>query len=280
MYHGPDVFDINQPLNKQWRFSHEDGCRHYGEGPDYRERLYIRRTHYGWLYYCHNCGASGCKPYSASELLKTILHHGGERPATEHLVEETKHGLSFTHFSRAALDWLYQYDITDNEIDLYGIKYTVEYGGRVAIPVHSERGTTVGYQLRRLDNSGPKYITKIINDKKGTPAFRIIKSNKCVVVEDALSAIKVSRQGVSAIALMGSPNRIPTPLAKEIEARFDVTAFWLDPDKSDRGILMAEQMLRMYRGKYLYILGDRDPKEFSDAELKQIIGTHFALDLP
>lgn len=277
MYYGPDVFDINQPLNKQWRFSHEEGCRHYGEGPDYRERLYVRRTSTGWLYYCHNCGAAGCRPYNPRELLSTVLCDAGERPIDE-LLEETKHDLSFSHFSRAALDWLYGNDITDNEINLYGFRYTLEFGGRVAIPVHNKQSIVIGYQLRRLEGEGPKYITKIQKDENGTPAFRILKTRQCVVVEDALSAIKVSRQGVSAIAIMGSPKRLPTPLALEIEDRFDTTAFWLDPDKSDRGVLMAEQMVRMYRGKYLYILGDRDPKKFSDAELKHIIGTHFALD--
>ena len=118
MYYGPDVFDIDQPLNTQWKFNHEEGCKYYGEGPDYRERLYVKRTDKGWVYYCHNCGAAGLKEYNSQQLLKTLLDQPRERVTIEYDLEE-KYELSTAPLSGDTLSWLYKYDIKDSEIAIY-----------------------------------------------------------------------------------------------------------------------------------------------------------------
>lgn len=293
-----DWYDIETELEEERRYSHGEACRNFGErSGDYRGRLFVKRTSKGWEWYCHNCGTGGTKRYSAADLSRLYCGAGGSIESLQGNVSSrwpfsqknsTAFGEEFVYpqrssFTNEGLGWLRKYGITDEEIDRYGIYQTQEYGGRVVMPILSlslpckDTSPMCGFQLRRLQGErdqavGPKYITRI---KKGVTnaRFRVFtgSNDMVLVVEDILSAIKGARV-CSSLALLGSPNRFPDPLALELEERFEEAVIWLDPDKLKTSTKYADRLSSLYDVKVRVISTDKDPKDYSTEELAEILG--------
>lgn len=273
-------FDINAPLNEERKFDHGEGCREAGESPDYRSRLYVRRTNKGWEWYCHNCGKGGRRDYSGLDLAKTCIDRAdvcSTQRCKDGSVSELRQNLQWperTNFTKEAWDWLAKYGIRDYEITKYGIYYTSEYGGRIVLPLYSVYGLlprAEGFQLRRVSGTGPKYITRLAEGVANAKwVCNVLESPTIVLVEDIVSAIKIARYR-SVWAILGSPKHLPDSHCFELAQEQKGVIIWLDRDKAVTGEGYCNRLRRIYGLKTAQIITDKDPKEHSDAEIQQLL---------
>lgn len=213
--------------------------------PDHKERLYVTRTESGVVAYCHNCNARG------------FLRTGDPRPirgsssAPSHwlhdeIVKEycVRWSFSCAHplftaeepLVSRAYDYLMPYfsDIPCTFEDLcgrYGLRIPTDESKILAFPVWS------GY----TDKDYPAYIAV---RGKGTPKWTMIgdpgsggvsidnrygNTNTLVVVEDRVSAIKISELGYAAACLHGT-NMSTTTLYALALGPWKNVVVWLDND--------------------------------------------------
>lgn len=283
-----DFFSIDAPLNQEVRFDHGDLCRNAGETPDRRGRMFVKRTNRGWKWNCFNCGQSGFKKYSLLQQYQVGIRTFDEATAESLLnaiaenYELPTQRYNFKPLPPEAWAWFNKYEITENEVIANGIHWVDDFGGRIAIPISNEAEQLSGYQLRSLQETGPKYITQLFRRGSKNNRFRKlcapynmqdpISDNLCVVVEDALSAIKIHSIGVSSIALLGSPAKFPQELALELEDRFEDLIIWLDPDKTKLYLKYVNELTSLYDFRYVsFICGDKDPKAYERWQIKELI---------
>ena len=169
------------------------------------------------------------------------------------------------------LEWLGKYGIKQHETRDFDMMWSPSHHWLI-FPIYNDvfKETLIGFQARNFGSSGTKYYTrgtfeKIINyyDQKN-----LQKPEKSVIlVEDMISAIKVSRQ-FSTMPIFGS--FLTHERAGRLHLFFDRLIFWLDYDKS---ISAFHQATRMKQTGWLtsVIITPKDPKEYSDEEIADII---------
>lgn len=148
--------------------------------------------------------------------------------------------------------------------DRFGFRYHKTLG-RVIIPTGSAGAFT--RHIHSWDNM-PKYL------HVGDPAQRTVNlirpdNTPVVVVEDALSAIKIYSAGYSAVALMSTA--ITPQAAADIAAPLRPVVIWLDPDYAGRkAVGGVRKALRLYPVQVNNIQTDTtvDPKYLSFGAIK------------
>jgi len=161
-------------------------------------------------------------------------------------------------FNSKGLVYLKKYGLTDDEIysnyfwDEKG--YLVFNGG--------------AYQnARNFTGLGVKYISRGLirgNEK----IFLHNAQNQCIVVaEDAISAIKISRT-CNSVPIHNSI--IPLELILRLSRQFKTLFIWLDRDKAKDSFKEAKKA-EIYFDKVNIIWSEKDPKEYSDIEIKNYL---------
>lgn len=166
--------------------------------------------------------------------------------------------------------WIKQYGITDHEVKTYGICYDEEWG-KVLIPIFDSEGVA-GYQARavRPDDKDAKYLTYYWRPTSMLYAAPGANMERLVITEDVISAIKVGRQWL-AMPLNStqlSDKHKTTILSSGVH---DFIVF-LDDDN----LIVKQQQLALKRGldklgKCAIVAQGKDPKHFTDQQLKEII---------
>jgi len=259
------------PLGEERSFDHCE-CP---AGMDTRRRLRIRNTDRAYLIYCFNCGGHSVVPHGTRSYIRTIKELLADQKELE-----TK-GLGDTvmpgglvsdprHWPVKAQAWVGQYITTTEAID-NEITYSHDWQ-RVILPVY-EDGKLIFWQARAVHpGQSPKYISV-----KGVPKPMAWKhsSNKkwqgcIVIVEDILSAIKVSRV-VDSVALLGTSPDIDC-LSERLK-EYNYVGIVLDPDAAGttKSIELHKRLSLVCRGKVIRWLGHtKQPKEMDNAELEAI----------
>jgi DNA primase len=136
--------------------------------------------------------------------------------------------------------------------------------GALVMPLW-ENGRVVCVSYRLFDQDKPKSITLGYR-----PYITIsnIESDTVIVVEDYISALKVSRIA-PCIPLLGS--NMPDDAILRLSKGYRSVYFWLDEDKVVSAMKMATKagLLGMQTGA---IYTEEDPKAYSTEELQHIIG--------
>lgn len=264
----PSQYRHYDPIGVEVRFNHE-------ECGDKRSRLYVTRLANGWKYHCHNC-APQCSGFyrlsgipSPKETLDAVLK---VTEKTNHFVGKVELPSDFTtRIPGTGLTWLYKYGITDEEIACYNFGYS-RHLNRLVLPVYQDDVLIFwqGRNLGQVTKQNPKYLN--IRSKGRDAYFRvgcggISLPNKLAIVEDILSAVKVGRICPS-IALLGS--YIPDSLTR-ILVKYQKVGIWLDPDKKKEAIRYAARYQKLLGKLVIPILTDKDPKDYTDAEIKGYI---------
>jgi hypothetical protein len=159
--------------------------------------------------------------------------------------------------------------ISVEEARIHGIGYSASYG-RVVIPVR-RGGILIGYQLRRVlpKDKGPKYITKKHKDyffahlNKG-------KGERCVVCEDMLSAIRISKH-LPAFCLFGTSfNTHVVKILKE----YNLLTIYLDDDNEQvkKKQRLLKNTMENFVDDVFIIKGEEQPKDLSEHRLQRILG--------
>jgi hypothetical protein len=116
------------------------------------------------------------------------------------------------------------------------------------------------WQGRSFDpNSRQKYLS---SGKKPIIYYGIDET--CVLVEDIVSAIRVSKAGVCGIPLLGSS--IPQEWVRELSGRFKKLIVWLDRDKATNSVKIAREFRQRGIESWSVITED-DPKDYSKQEI-------------
>lgn len=245
-----NVFDPSSSLGYNVRYNHDD-CG------DKRGRLYVKRIPSGWVYHCHNCGQHGYK--RSGNMSPAQMREGLLRSAHPESVQKCV-ALPYDCMPIPCQHkaWLYSYGLTDTEIIRYNISWSSSLA-RIILPVyHGEE--LVAFQARS-NKEQPKYLT--FHNGKRLPFITNLSSDKCVFVEDILSAIKVGRVA-GAVALLGS--YVPASIidyAKNATKIF----IWLDYDKKAESLKYAIRISQLIGRPVKPIITKLDPKCYSTEQI-------------
>lgn len=222
-------------------------------------------------YHCFSCGAH-------KKLGGTNYAY---RPATAATITSFPHDTTNTvaKFSPNVLEWLYSYYVFDAMIRDYRIMYCKDKEDSLVFPVIKDNEIKFWQQryfpTKRFKTGGNKSeIFYIKHD-----------SNKLVLVEDYISAIRVA-SFANVICLWGT--HMNYDMSNFID-NIDMTnvSVWLDPDAAGQDA--AKKIFNRLENKMHYLSGTRafaireqrtltildtekQPKQYSDTELKSILG--------
>jgi hypothetical protein len=163
-----------------------------------------------------------------------------------------------SNFDNRGLVYLKKYGLTDKEIyDNYfwdNDGYLVFNGG--------------AYQnARNFTGNGVKYISRGLIRGNEKIFLHNTKNKDIVIVEDAISALKVSRQ-VNSVPIHNSI--IPLELILRLSKAYKNLFIWLDRDKAKDSFKEAKKA-ELYFDKVNIIWTEKDPKEYSDLEIKNYL---------
>jgi Zn ribbon nucleic-acid-binding protein len=175
--------------------------------------------------------------------------------------EREKKNVNFFNHSdiidKKALIYLKKYGLTDKEIyDNYfwdSAGYLVFNGG--------------SYQnARNFTGVGAKYMTRGVI-RNNEPIMQNTQNDSVIIVEDAISAIKVSRV-LPSVPIHNSI--IPLELILRLSKRFKKLFVWLDKDKSLSALKQAGNAKLLF-DEVRTIWTDLDPKCYSETEIKKYL---------
>jgi hypothetical protein len=233
---------------------------HCGSSPAAR----VSQNPSGLCLYCFRCGESLFEPHgerSPAEILAA-------RVATDSLVRDREIPSRAIHLTdplcpSEAILWTLKAGLTPEDASvMYNFRYDPDTR-RVLIPLDG------GFLARAVfgEKGQPKYIlagnvNEVYQLRRGTEFV--------VVVEDALSAIKVARAGFSAIALLGTS--VSAYAASKI-GEYKSALCWTDGDKAgDAAFVNLRKRLGLYETTITRIRTEQDPKLIQTSEIIQLIG--------
>ena len=250
---------------KQIHINHER-CE---AGTDTKKRLYIRRLEDGSVIsYCHHCCKSGRHSEAKFRSLEAIKGRTSYTDSGSSIISlPSDYETSVSAWPAKARAWVYRYGITDEEITKYGIGYTPREK-RIVLPSW-ENGELLGFQTRKIfeEDTGPKYTT--YHNKKNFVWKDLTGSSTLVICEDVLSAIKLHRYYAS-MALLS------THLHKcNYHYLFNYTSILIYLDNNNPEVklkaLSMKKELEMYGSLVKIISIEKDPKQLSNEELRNLI---------
>jgi len=252
----------------------------------------IWRKENGWYVHCFRCGFAGffSDGMGDPEAVKRKLAQIKAEPQYESVaqVQLPEDFLPMqscnSPIPMAAWQWLWNAGLEDADIFKYEFGYSFAYD-RVIIPCRNygllcPSGTYVHKLLgwigrevkykskeeRKLHHC-VKYLTKKSDAVKHLMFMAPSTSKRVVIIEAALSAIRVNRAtGYTAIALLC--HHIPKKFMRKLHGK-EVT-IWLDPDKMAHGIGYATQMNRMGI-KTKYCVTPKKPKQYNDLAIREFL---------
>jgi hypothetical protein len=161
--------------------------------------------------------------------------------------------------------WLKKYDINEEETKTFLWSDEKQW---LIFPFKGLKDETVAWQARNLnaERPKPKYLTYgPISDIM----VEIGAGERCILTEDLLSAVKVGRSsGVIGMPIFGSI--VSLKLITRLAKRFKSVGVWLDRDKVQEA-LKARSRLSQYIPEVFMIISEKDPKEYSDADITRYI---------
>jgi len=156
---------------------------------------------------------------------------------------------------RQAMKWLLSYGISVDEIAKHSIEWSPDRNSLVLL-------NTGSYWQGRNFGVGPKYMSNGVK-----PLTIYGEGDILVLVEDILSAIKVSRvSGYCAVPLLGSS--LPTDWQSTLTDKYDIILFWLDRDKAKNSIRFKNRIKSLGKASKV-IITERDPKEYNTKEIEK-----------
>lgn len=201
----------------------------------------------------------GCNSYTSgtvSQRLKT-----DSQKTTDHSILALPSDFT-TSLPLECTRWLNKYGVSQSEKDTMKVGWS-ERLGLLIFPFYKD-GEFIGYNGRRFKGKGSKYVVK--GFKRG---FSRVYGEGDVLVftEDLLSAIRVSRI-CSAVPLYGTS--LDKNFVIQLPKKYTKYVMWLDKDKRIEATFQAK-MMRQYGYPFSAVFTDKDPKDYSVNEIKEVI---------
>jgi len=193
----------------------------------------------------------GCQYYHK----KTDLNSLRERLRTKKIIN-TAYGIPLVDkIPQEAMQWLLKYDIRQEEIDKYGIKWSPLEILVLIMTKSYWQGRNFGFGNQKYKSNGIKPLTKY-------------GDGVIILVEDVLSAIKIARvDGLSGVPLLGSS------LSREHESKLlnkEKVYIWLDRDKAKNAVRIKNRLRELGLTSKAIITSD-DPKVYTANQIKEIV---------
>ena len=166
--------------------------------------------------------------------------------------------------------WCLKAGITPERMsDTYGAVYSKKIL-RVAVPMMLNGVLQEGWVARAIDGRKPKYIAPI-GTSNSSWMRTDLKGKPLVVVEDVLSAIRISEAGFNAVSVMGTA--VTQSVANEIAVAGDAGVIgWFDNDAGGRdGFVSLRRSMAPYGISPDRIRSDMDPKRYTQAEIMEYV---------
>lgn len=168
-----------------------------------------------------------------------------------------------TGISIIGLQWLRKYRITNDDIASHGIMWSDEQQ-QLIFPCFNSDHRAIGWQARNFNSVKPKYVT--YGQMKFSPIATII-ADTCVLVEDVISAIRVSKV-LPCVPICGS--HVSGELLNSLRAHFKHLMVWLDRDKAGEAYKASNRATLMGFNSRV-VVTKLDPKEYSENDIKEIL---------
>lgn len=238
------------------------------------DALMVSKTDKGVNAWCFLCKESGLFVPAPPE----SLAHKLERQSSQKLAsKEMKQSKALplpkddnpSEWPLEARIWLYKAGLNNNDIVEAGI-YLHPSSSRVVIPVF-DGDTLVYWQARGFDPEAPKYLNPSVVDRTALVA-NWYGSERCLVLtEDWLSGYRVHRAtGFQVYSLLGT--YLTDIIAAQIVYNRVPVAVWLDGDKPGQDAarkIVAK--LNALNHPVKNIVTERDPKLYSDTEIREVL---------
>lgn len=228
--------------------------------------------------FCFSCGHKEHSIKSLEWLRKNITKTKTDAPPFTEM-DDIWEDLTYKYPTNVQ-EWLTKYGITELECIHNQIQWSPARE-LLVFPILSHiSNKVIGTSSRYFGTNirHPKYISDFYGTKDDIlrEASRLPKGNTVptlVLVEDMVSAIKVSRTSKATLALLGtyiSKSLFAYLVAWAISQRL-VICPWLDPDKKLESIKYS-RMFRQYTQSYP-IISDKDPKYYNNADITNYLLT-------
>jgi hypothetical protein len=229
------------------------------------DNLYIYPDGHG---FCFACG------YRVNAPIKKRLEALVDQPMPDKIQLPTD---STSDLPASVLEWLGKYGIKQHETRDFDMLWSPTNHWLI-FPIYNDtfKETLIGYQARNFGTWGTKYYTRGTFEKIVNFYGNLQKPEKSVIlVEDMISAVKVSRQ-FRVMPILGS--FLTRERANRLRLFFDRLIFWLDYDKAVSAFHQATRM-KQEGWRTSVIVTAKDPKEYTDEEIASIVNNDFESDL-
>lgn len=297
------ALDVTMPVGTVKRIEHQfkmDGspCSTHKDSC-----LCVMRVEDGWFYKCHRCGMRGkvnmtqASPSQAKEIVSKVhmdtapdsKYNGmyyNYRPTDSVPVFSLHSNYPADGVPKEAARWLLKNRIEYWLAHKYRVTWSPNYqriifpimASTINDPLNKGWSSPYGWIGRSLSKEktkdNPKWLKRIrvVSDVilyHAVGQYRMADAESiCVLVEDAVSAIRVAEAcGCHGVALLGTT--LPKTALKRLDNMNVVV--WLDADAYVKGLKMWTQLNKLgYMCRHLYTEGD--PKTYSDEKIRQFIG--------
>ncbi len=169
-----------------------------------------------------------------------------------------------------AKSWLSQYDIGDELIDRHSLSWSVGHN-RLVVPIMEAHSSPTAAWLRSIDKTvTPKwlYVGPKPTELLYIHTLNNIAYNTICIVEDALSAIRVSQ--LMDVVSLGGTNSSSTRLS-QIILQYSSVVLWLDGDRA--GQIAAQKFIKQFKllRPITQVRTKKDPKLFSAKEMEGLL---------
>lgn len=222
----------------------------------------VTRTRDAMLVHCFHCEGRGAVKDKYSRMRahrepESVIDKRYWKPPADSTEDTSK-------WSIKALAWVGKGGLTLAEVGNWRMQWSRK-AGRVYIPLLRE-GELIGWLGRQIECEGQKYLLQKNNDF----LFHIDKgTDECIVVEDALSAIRIGRQH-SVVALLGTS--LSDYAIGVLSKRYKRFGIWLDNDNRQVKMKQVQARNRLSAfGKVRMIKTEQDPKTYTDNEITEVL---------
>lgn len=217
--------------------------------------------------YCFACGyrRKRGKPQLAN------ISNAGSSSSVSHKEKKSRQNGMYKSLPTKAKQYLVSQGLTEKEIAKYHFYYDSS-DGSIICPIYNDKNEEVmklkRYNWKDFDPKMPKY--KCLGKKPYIPLES--HSGFCIVVEDMISAIKLTRLKLSIVPLFGT--KLPKHAALTLAKKYDRMYVWLDRDKAVDAVRMSRRWNYFFKEGSKVIVTDYDPKQYTDDEIEEILDNH------
>jgi hypothetical protein len=259
--------DATAPVGEPVRYLHNE-CTSSKKDPC----LIVTRTGRGWTYICHRCGLRGFAPITGAPASK-ILAFAQSSILPQQMVDKVELPPQTSEVPQSVITrvhaWMGQYGITGDEVARCRIYISANH--LLVFPVYDDHQQPIFWIGRNFNTAHPepKWLSQRRLGRRDIyfRPYRNPTSDRVALVEDAVSALRVSRV-IDAVGLLGS--YIPDSLVHSLAQTYRVIFLWLDADKAAYSLRRVARY-RSFGYPVRYVYTERDPKVYSEAQVQKIL---------